>query len=142
MRDFDGELITQRKQWGPDHDPVDPAQWGIECFESTHANGLCTKEGTIHTGSNSGYAAINVALHKGFKRIILIGFDMSMDGEKRHFFGDHPKPLNFVSNYNTFIDCFRTINPKDYGLEIWNCSRRSALEHFPRYDLDSCLELL
>lgn len=140
MRDFEGELITQRVQW--EQVKMNPEDWGIRCFESEHKRGFCTQENKIHTGSNSGYAACNVALHLGFERIILLGFDMSMDGDKRHFFGDHPGRLNVESNYATFVECFNTVNPKDYGLEIWNCSRRTALHTFPLFNLEDALELI
>jgi hypothetical protein len=142
MHEFSGRLITQRVQWEEKNKPIDPAQWGIECYESEHRPGLCTEKGKIFTGSNSGYAAVNVAWQLGFRRIILLGYDMSMDGDKRHFFGDHPDKLNQASNYNTFMNNFATIKPADYDLEIWNCSRRTAMVLFPRYDLDECLTLL
>jgi hypothetical protein len=144
LRDYSGHMITQRVQWEENNEPVDPAQWGIECYESEHRPGLCTEKGKIYTGSNSGYAAVNVAYHLlgGPGRIILIGFDMSRQGEQRHFFGDHPGKLNQESNYQTFMNSFATIKPRDYGLEIWNCSRRTAMLHFPRYDLDECLAQL
>ena len=71
---------------------------------------------------------------------------MSMDGEKRHFFGDHPgepgQGMNQFSNYQVFINAFNTVNPKDYGLEIWNCSRRTAMDAFPRYNLEDALCLV
>lgn len=137
MLDFEGELITQRVQW-----EQKPEEWGIRCFESEHKSGFCTEPNKIHTGSNSGFAACNVAYHLGYERIILLGFDMSMEGQKRHFFGDHPGKLNQPSNYKVFINAFNTVNPKDYGLEIWNCSRRTLLPTFPLFELEECLALL
>lgn len=140
MRDFEGELITQRIQW--DEIKQDPADWGIRCFESEHKDGFCTDKGKIHTGHNSGYAACNVAYHLGYRRIIMLGFDMSMDGEKRHFFGDHPDKLNQASNYAQMVAAFGTVKPEDYQMEIWNCSRRTAMHHFPIINLEKALDCI
>jgi hypothetical protein len=90
----------------------------------------------VHTGSNSGYAAINLAYHLGAERVLLLGYDMMVRAGKRHWFGNHPQGMDANSNYASFVARFRTINPADYGIEIWNVTRETALDCFPRYDLD------
>jgi len=90
----------------------------------------------VHTGRNSGYAAINLAYHMDATRILLLGYDMTMSGNQRHWFGAHPQGLEVNSNYASFIAQFRTINPAEYGIEIWNVSRVTAMTHFPIYNLD------
>lgn len=102
----------------------------------TKAPGLSRDKTRIHTGRNSGYAAIGLAYNLGATRILLIGFDMMIQGTKRHWFGDHPGKMNAASNYMDFREAFGTIKPAEYGIEIWNCSRQTALEHFPIYNLD------
>jgi len=143
MRDYEGICWTQDHQW---EDPKkQPEAWGIRKLISVDEPGLSKKQGVIHRGSNSGYQAINLALHllgEGGGRIILLGFDMMMHGDMRHWFGNHPQPFNHASNYADFVGHFQTINPAEYGLEIWNCSRRTALTHFPCHDLDECLEFV
>lgn len=89
---------------------------------------------------NSGFAAINVAWHMGFRRAILVGFDMAKDQGKGHFFGEHPKPLNMASDFDAFMRHFSTIDQS--VMEVWNCSRRSAMTCFPRYDLDAALRVI
>ena len=105
----------------------------------------------IHRGGNSGYQAIGLAYEllrqhstdpNNVGRIILVGFDMGFNGDSRHWFGNHPKPFDAASNYNNFITSFKTITPEIYGLEIINCSRQTALKHFPCMDLDECADLL
>ena len=91
---------------------------------------------TVVTGKNSGYAAVNLAYHLGAERILLLGFDMKMRGDSRHWFGAHPDGMEVHSNYAMFIAAFKTIHPAAYGLEIWNVTRDTALDCFPRYDLD------
>lgn len=130
-QDFEGRCWTQSHGWKDD-----PAQWGIECLEANvSASGLSTKKGTINTNRNSGAAAINLAYHLGAKRILLLGFDMKHKGA-RHWFGEHPKNLNQHSDYAGFAERFRSILPERYGIEIWNVTRDTALDAFPRYDLD------
>jgi len=138
-QDFEGRCWTQEVQW----DKQDPAAWGIECLKAdTQAQGLCTEPGKIHTGQNSGYAAINLAYHLGAKRILLLGYDMKMAGSKRHWFGAHPQGLEVASNYAAFASRFQTILPQKYGIEIWNVTRDTALDCFPLYDLDEVVAAL
>ena len=136
IRDYDGTCWTQDVAWEEKGKKVDPAQWGIKELISLDKPGLSTEQGVIHRGGNSGYQALNLAYLLGATRILLLGFDMSMEGKKRHWFGDHPEGIGLSSNYNNFITYFKTINPAEYGIEIWNVSRRTALGHFPRYNLD------
>ena len=114
-----------------------PQAWGINVLTAdTGAGGLARDKSKIHTGSNSGYASIGLAYHLGAERILLLGYDMMMDGDQRHWFGDHPQGLNVASNYNTFVQRYRTIKPEEYGIEIWNVTRRTALDCFPIHSLD------
>jgi len=69
-------------------------------------------------------------------RIILLGYDMMVDGKQRHWFGDHPQGLNVASNYTSFMNRFKTIRPAEYGLEILNATRRTALTCFPCHRLE------
>jgi len=133
-KDFEGECWTQDVQWPKDESPE---QWGINCLKAdTTADGLSRDPEKIHTGRNSGYAAVGLAYHLGAERILLLGFDMQTKGDVRHWFGRHPDGMEVASCYPSFVQRFQTINPADYGIEIWNLTRETALNHFPRYDLD------
>ena len=131
IRDFEGELWTQRVQW-----TEEPEALGINCMESDDVPGLCTEPGKIHTGSNSGFAAINLAYHLGAKTIILLGYDMRLNGSRRHWFNDRPERLNIASDYNDFIRSLGVIDTEKHGIEILNASRRTALTCFPLVDLE------
>jgi hypothetical protein len=133
IRDFDGEFWTQNEAWQKD----EPAQWGIRVLTSLAQPGLSTKEGTIHRGGNSGYQAVNLAYHLEASHILLLGFDMMITNGTRHWFGEHPEGLRLASNYVNFSENFNSIIPADYGIEIWNLSRQTALTAFPIYDLDN-----
>ena len=132
-------MWTQNEQWIEGKKPVNPEQWGITMLQSIEEAGLSRKQGVIHRGDNSGYQAVNLAYLLGAERIILLGFDMMMTGKQRHWFGDHPENMNVESNYPACVRHFQTIKPCDYGLEILNCSRRTALNCFPCHDLDEAL---
>lgn len=131
IRDYDGELWTQRVGW-----TEEPEGMGIQCFESEHKPDLCTEPGKIHTGQNSGFAAINLAYHLGANTIILLGYDLRMDGSRRHWFDGRPEKLNANSDYTSFIKSFDTINAKKHGISILNASRRTSLTCFPLVDLE------
>lgn len=123
---------------------VDPAQWGIRVLKWKDQPGLSKEPNTVHHGGNSGYQAVNLAGHliDWSGRIILLGFDMMIDGAKTHWFGDHPGSMNVGSNYTNYIAAFNDIKPADYGIEILNCTKRTALRCFDCYDLDEVLESL
>lgn len=101
--------------------------------------------GHIHFGGNSGYQAINVAYLMGFRLLILVGFDMRVQGKLTHFFGDHPGKLQRNSSYSSFIPQFREIKKgidggAYDGLRILNSSLDSALDAFPKVSLQSAID--
>lgn len=84
-------------------------------------------------GQNSGGAAVNVALHLGARRIVLLGYDCGVPGGKRHFFGDHPPRIQqHVSLFPTWRAAFEQMRaPFDaLGVEVVNCSRSTAINAF------------
>jgi hypothetical protein len=88
----------------------------------------------LHTGGNSGWMGLNLAFLYGARRIYLLGFDMGAapDG-KRHFDGDHPKPLVQAMPFAEWIHRIDKAAPqlKAEGCKVVNCTRRSALKCFP-----------
>lgn len=106
------------------------------------ATGISTVPGTIRTGSNSGYQAINLAVQLGAKRILLLGFDMKKGpGGAEHWHGRHPEGCINSSPYPEFIKKFATAVPdlQRLGVEVINCTPGSALECFPRANLEAVL---
>ena len=136
-RDFEGKCWScdppGKTNWGKH----DPQAWGVNVMQCKIAEkGLSTDPDFIHSGGNSGYQAIGLALHLQATRIILLGFDMHCHSGLSHWFGDHPE--NFISNtkFERFIAAYRSIKPERYGIEILNCSRQTALDAFPRHNLE------
>ncbi len=89
--------------------------------------------------ANSGYGAIQIAIHAGCKRILLCGFDMH--GQRWH--GRHPEPLRNPGQdiFPRWIAMFGTLMPalKKRGIEVINCTPNSALRCFPMMDLGEAI---
>lgn len=105
--------------------------------------GLGTHE--IHTGSNSGHAAVNLAYLWGARRIILLGYDMKAgrNGEK-HFHPDHPRTCIQQQLFAQWIKRFES-TAKDLerlGVAVWNCTPGSALPWFQRNEIGQLLASL
>lgn len=102
--------------------------------------GLELNPAGLRRGYNSGYQAINLAVHLGATRIVLLGYDMQIGphGEE-HWHDDHPHANR--SRYDQFRRAFPTlVEPlQKLGIEIVNCTRRSALTCFPRAALRDVL---
>lgn len=110
---------------------------GVEQMENDGFDGLSFEWPKLRTGKNSGYQAINLAILLGYKKLILLGYDMQHDNGKVHWFGDHPKPLNNapLKIFKAWIQFYDSM-PVPEDVEIINCSRKTALTCFPRAQLE------
>jgi hypothetical protein len=115
------------------------AKWA-QVLRWTGFNGLETDPGALKSGKNSGYSAINLAVHLGAKRIVLLGYDQEPDAKGReHFFGAHwhKKPVPFQAFrplFDTLIGPLAALT-----IQIVNASRHTALTCFPRLPLAEAL---
>jgi len=91
----------------------------------------------VHTGSNSGYQAINFAFLEGAKRIILLGYDM----HGTHWHGRHKAGLSNIHNFEQWIENFNQLaaDLKTHGVEVINCTRQTKLKCFRREPLESVI---
>lgn len=121
------------------------AQWpDMQIVKHMGTDGLETDPAGVRTGQNSGYQAINLAVHLGARRIVLLGYDMQPGKDGRtHWFGQHHHSLQRYSPYAQFVESFKTIVAPlaELGVEVVNASRVSALTMFPRVALESALSL-
>lgn len=90
---------------------------------------------------NSGCGAISYAVSRGATRIILIGFDCQKTGGKAHHHGDHPPSLGNAKSMSKWAPLFSklAVDMKRRGVEVLNASRETALQCFPRIDLEMAL---
>lgn len=116
----------------------------VMTLRNTGTGGLEIDPTGMKTGRNSGYQAINLAVHLGAKRILLLGYDMQVDTTgKAHWFGAHVTPLNQPTkqHFQSWLKLFPTlIAPlSKIGIEVVNCSRVSALTCFRKQPLRDAL---
>jgi hypothetical protein len=106
--------------------------------------GLEQKSTALRHGSNSGYAAINLAFLFGAEKIILLGYDMKCEGEQRHW---HARPDGWGAEYfnnvlqHEFLPLFDfLIKPlESAGVTVINATPNSALTCWPRMALEQAL---
>lgn len=118
------------------------ACYGVTILRQCGQEGLSLDPSEVATGLNSGHQAVNVAVHLGASRILLLGYDMqAREGGPSHFFGEHKSPLNKGLSFDVFKACFATmVEPlKRLGVQVINCSRETALTCFPRAALRDVL---
>jgi hypothetical protein len=119
------------------------ARWGVNVMRNTGDSGIEMDPTGLRTGRNSGAAAVNLAVHFGASRILLLGYDMQAKNEKHaHWFGAHKAPLRGNSPYYTFRQVFDQTakSLKKTGVSVINCSRETALTCFPRVALREALK--
>lgn len=88
--------------------------------------------------SNSGACAISIAIAARARRVILLGYDCSKSPEGRwHWHGDHPKTMSNCASIANWPHHFKQVarHALDSGVEVINCSRRTALDCFERKPL-------
>jgi hypothetical protein len=106
---------------------------------------LCSEPTGVMPGRNSGYQCINLAVHLGAKRILLLGFDMKgvLAGRsvRTHWFGKHPDPTA-DSVYAEFLQQFpKLVKPlAALGVDVINCSPDSALGCFKKTTIEEALD--
>ena len=121
--------------------------FGVEYIREEWLPGLSTDPTYIHAHHGSSPQVLNLALHFGIKKMFLVGFDMAYRaGKPRHHFGEYPLEMqHWTRNLGPngelvgLIKEYETINPSDYGIEIYNCTPDSALTHFPFMDLEEAI---
>ncbi len=101
--------------------------------------GLSADRCGLKTGRNSGYQAINLAVHLGATRIVLLGYDMQATHGRTHCHPPYPWKPN--SDFTAFLPMFRFLVAPlaALGIGIVNASRVSALTEFPRLSLAEAL---
>ncbi len=114
----------------------------IKILRKGKPHGLEEDPQTLSHGFNSGYAAINLAYHLGAKRIILLGFDMTNDGNQTHFHDGYPTRAAGNRIYeDKFLPGFKQLSSeiKNKGIGVYNASPHSRLKDFPIITLNQAL---
>jgi len=104
--------------------------------------GISKNKSAVAWNNNSGAAAISLAIHFGVKRIILLGFDMTLSkNQMSHWFGTHNREKKVVPPFFRHLRGFPIIakHAKERGVEILNCSSTSAIKDFPIMTVEEAL---
>lgn len=146
LRDMSGDKFTWYKYLAD--------EYKIKYIKAIEGDGLSLDPKVIHINNGSGPMAINLALHYGIKKLLLIGHDMKFSpdyngrqqkaGSKpRHYFGEYPKPLRHWPSVKIgltkpgvidgLIEVYNKMpsDLKKAGMEVINCTKGSALPTFP-----------
>jgi len=114
---------------------------GAERLNYRSGGGLSDDPTTIMTGGHAGYQAINVAVHLGAARIILLGYDLQPEEAtgRHHYFGDHPDGSHVP--YDEWRDIYQTLLKPlaRRNITIVNASRATAIVAIPRQPLADVL---
>jgi hypothetical protein len=134
----DGVPSFTGPKWSLEHSAwrgIDVKYPDVQRLRNTGPAGLEHDPTGLKSGRNSGYQAVNLAVHYGAARIVLLGYEMQKSHGASHFFGEHPNKQQ--SPYPMFRQQFQTlVKPlRKIGVEVMNCSRNSALTCFPKADL-------
>jgi hypothetical protein len=127
-RVFKGKLVTQ--------DSSAAARWpDVKRVRGTNRDGL--GRDVININGNSGTQAINLAYLQGFRRIILLGFDMKLGSKgERHHHPDHPHPLVQNQTFGEWLHKLERV-ARDLVVEkceVLNATPGSAMTCFPVAD--------
>jgi hypothetical protein len=103
--------------------------------------GIKHLESKISGSFNSGQRAIELAIHMGATRVLLVGYDCSIR-HGAHWHGQHSILANPDSfSVNRWHEEFKRLQQKYSSIEILNCSRRTRLKCFPVMSLEAALSL-
>ncbi len=109
--------------------------------------------GKIGWGRNGGFQALNLAVQFKTKRILLVGFDMTLD-HGLHWHGKHPVTIKDkglqqrglfnphkeqVSRWRKVMDGLKPTLDR-LGLTVINCSPVSALKAYPKMTLEEAFD--
>jgi len=116
--------------------------------DSSHRIGISPKRNKVSWNQNSGMAAISLASHLGVKRIMLLGFDMTMYKGTQHWHGYYLNNGKQADGEKAKSDFARHMKGLKMivrdaavrGIEIINVSPESAINTFPKMSLQEALE--
>lgn len=134
--EFKGEKWIARQAGTPKWD-----EFGLRNILVRHLSGLSMSEKELY-GYTSGFQAFNMAVLTGSDPIILTGYDMRVVGGRRHFFGDHPAPLDNSSPYECWVSNFdAAAKVLSSRVRVVNTTLDSAIRCFEMLPLAEALRI-
>lgn len=136
-RAFPGLKVTQTLR--------DARRYGLETVKLNASTRTMLFEafGEIGAGGNSGFQAVNLVAQTGAARIVLVGFDYSLE-RGVHWHGKHPPGMNnpSASNLSRWAGDLDRAAPllAAMGVDVLNVSPHSSLTAFRRCTLEEALK--
>lgn len=117
------------------HGAERPEITGATYLEMRSDRGLSFEWPVVYGRVTSGYAALNLAVLLGAKRIALLGFDYNEGGG--HWFGEYDWNGWGCGRWTTWAKEFDyTIEPlEDHGIEVANFNLDSRVTAYPKFPL-------
>lgn len=119
----------------------------VKRLRNTGERGLETDPAGLRHGSNSGYQAINLAFHLGVSRIVLLGYDLRVHGDRLHAIEGHRRQdaVTFdrllkdvmLPNFESLVEPLAAA-----GVEVVNVTPGSRLRCWPMIDLRDALTFI
>lgn len=119
----------------------------VELSHGKQKQGISTNPGQVCWNTNSGAASISVAASLGVKRIVLVGFDMTLSSfnNEQHFHNEYrqvgakvnPKMLPFKEHLKPW-EIIKG-DAANLGIEILNTSLNSAIKELPKVHIKELL---
>lgn len=102
-----------------------------------------TKSDTVGWGGNSGFGALNLAVKFGAKKIILVGYDVTLN-HGVHWHGRHPDWMhnpaeNNIKVWRKALDGVAPIIANE-GITVLNASPVSSLSAYPKMSFEEALK--
>lgn len=128
-------------------------KYGATYVKAIVKDGLSLDRRIVHINHGSGPLALNIAMHFGLSKLILLGHDMKFAKDyngrarkegstPRHYFGEYPKQLQHWPSVQVgktkpgvldgLIQAYNKMPPdlEKAGMEVVNCTPESALPTF------------
>ena len=116
----------------------------VKRLRNTGQRGLETRADGLRHNTNSGAQAINLAYHFGAQRILLLGFDMRVNGERTHWHAGHGREAAYVAHMTAkvFAPAFQSLVAPlaAAGVEVINCTPGSALGCWPKRSFNDVVD--
>jgi hypothetical protein len=111
--------------------PPGKPRFRLHQIHAEHKAGLSLDPRIIH-GRNGAHMAMNVAMHFGASRIVLVGVDLHERDRKQNWHDYHSRPAN-TEAYKTWRDDFASAVPvlAKAGVTVLNANPGSAVKAFP-----------
>jgi hypothetical protein len=132
-------------------------RFGLNWIAEKFALGLSSDPRIVHHGHGSGYTMLNLAYLMGASRIVLLGYDckyapdyngknLEVGSGPRHYWkesgGEYPSALQHWPTASVkrgvhieLVELYRSV-AKQGAVEIVNCTPDSAIDCFPRCDIE------